>query len=861
MTKTYTDNNGNTYTEDQTYTATGLQSCSRHKNSTYGTKYTNTFRDYCPHCGKTGVLTNKHKYSARYEGQVTCGNCDADYCIACGYEKVNGSKYHLTILKEYTAPTTPTKKMLTDGKQVYITMDYDIDRGGSKDSRFMNNVINVLKNNGINVIGSKHGPNSWTSYIRNHTSASNTIVLGIVNGSDAGVIAEATSNFGYWKSKGAEIGLPKGIDQSFHGKNGFLTNNRGNALVLAFTERSKDFYHEDGVDYKYLERAHDMDYGPNASQFKGINSPLALLKEYGINVIWAAGHNSDGTGDSAYNRDGGTKTGELFVKWAKSITDSEIMSVTPTTTDDTTNTDTSDTNSTDTILEVVQEKTLTKQVIENIYTAPNTRSIIDKATTDKNGAFSTKMIPAIRGKYQVNYYFSGDKDYADSSKTVTIDFQSGKYFQEQLLQRTTTNTYSDGSTTTTVEGSKGSEQYTRTETTTITYEKGVEKTRNTKESYSDIYMKQATTTTTTTGTSTTTTTTTTTTPTTPGTTTTPGGAKNPFYAKVPLLAGGKPDVAKFTSSQYTFEWADENATYTLTKEQYREVMIRDAKTMQLKNMMMSKYVMFRTQDKPTTYHILRREKWNCIEKQLNYILVYANPDNPSEAANDLRNTKNYPETLTVNLGGTNTVAGKSWNLKDVIYNFWFVLDRQNDLSTSTGTCGATSASMISQYLHDFVSEGKMRSTIGRNSPGGDLVMSALEKNSHIKRSKSNLNSNGIKDSTDIKTYLEKGYPIFFHCDNHYSDFMDLSASKNSACVFNPATNYSIDQGWQEVSYCASCVTYFMVYCEPDWSISDSEATQLKNLFESLGGGWKKPGNTNEYQYTSRGTPIVWDKHP
>ena len=135
-----------------------------------------------------------------------------------------------------------------------------------------------------------------------------------------------------------------------------------------------------------------------------------------------------------------------------------------------------------------------------------------------------------------------------------------------------------------------------------------------------------------------------------------------------------------------YQWADENATYTLTKEQYREVMIRDAKTMQLKNMMMSKYVMFRTQDKPTTYHILRREKWNCIEKQLNYILVYANPDNPSEAANDLRNTKNYPETLTVNLGGTNTVAGKSWNLKDVIYNFWFVLDRQNDLSTSTGPC-------------------------------------------------------------------------------------------------------------------------------------------------------------------------------
>lgn len=57
---------------------------------------TNTFINYCPHCHKYGTLKNVHKWQARYEQELTCTYCGADYCGQCGKEKYSWSRYYLT---------------------------------------------------------------------------------------------------------------------------------------------------------------------------------------------------------------------------------------------------------------------------------------------------------------------------------------------------------------------------------------------------------------------------------------------------------------------------------------------------------------------------------------------------------------------------------------------------------------------------------------------------------------------------------------------------------------------------------------------------------------------------------------------
>lgn len=57
--------------------------------------HTRTFISYCPHCHRYGTLANVHKYPARYEQELTCRHCGADYCGVCGKEKYSWSRYYL----------------------------------------------------------------------------------------------------------------------------------------------------------------------------------------------------------------------------------------------------------------------------------------------------------------------------------------------------------------------------------------------------------------------------------------------------------------------------------------------------------------------------------------------------------------------------------------------------------------------------------------------------------------------------------------------------------------------------------------------------------------------------------------------
>lgn len=75
-------------------TATGKPSCRCGRYSSY-TWRTRSYINYCPHCKHYNVLYDAHKWPARFEKELTCKRCGADYCINCGHEKYSWSHVYL----------------------------------------------------------------------------------------------------------------------------------------------------------------------------------------------------------------------------------------------------------------------------------------------------------------------------------------------------------------------------------------------------------------------------------------------------------------------------------------------------------------------------------------------------------------------------------------------------------------------------------------------------------------------------------------------------------------------------------------------------------------------------------------------
>lgn len=75
-------------------------------------RYTKTWKNYCPACGKSGTLTDNPK--GVYEGELTCsmskGGCDADYCGYCGGDKWGGGRCRWRKLTPAEAATETTRK-------------------------------------------------------------------------------------------------------------------------------------------------------------------------------------------------------------------------------------------------------------------------------------------------------------------------------------------------------------------------------------------------------------------------------------------------------------------------------------------------------------------------------------------------------------------------------------------------------------------------------------------------------------------------------------------------------------------------------------------------------------------------------
>ena len=214
-----------------------------------------------------------------------------------------------------------------------------------------------------------------------------------------------------------------------------------------------------------------------------------------------------------------------------------------------------------------------------------------------------------------------------------------------------------------------------------------------------------------------------------------GNVINPLKKKVPTK-GGVPDVDLMPKN---FVMGDGDAQYILRKSDYREVMKRDSYGLYLYGKL-SKYTFFKTKLSPKTYHILKREKWNVIERKIYTKVVKKNKYNY------------WPKTVTVSL------KGKSYTYSEV-----------RDVQNTEYTCGPTSASVCSQVLKNFHSEKyfqkKGHVTSGINIP---VLKRIIEKN-HC--SVKYFYGDSFKKTMKK---LKKGCALIVFIRNHYISVIDVS---------------------------------------------------------------------------------------
>lgn len=105
VTTTVTTKAATTSNNAETITVSMRPSCAYHCGE-YKV-HTTTFVKKCAFCGSTNLKINPKR---TYEGEITCGKCDADYCGVCGREKMYPSRARLT---KASAQTTSTESTTT----------------------------------------------------------------------------------------------------------------------------------------------------------------------------------------------------------------------------------------------------------------------------------------------------------------------------------------------------------------------------------------------------------------------------------------------------------------------------------------------------------------------------------------------------------------------------------------------------------------------------------------------------------------------------------------------------------------------------------------------------------------------------
>ena len=283
-----------------------------------------------------------------------------------------------------------------------------------------------------------------------------------------------------------------------------------------------------------------------------------------------------------------------------------------------------------------------------------------------------------------------------------------------------------------------------------------------------------------------------------------GNVKDPLKENI-ALKNGVPDVDLMPKN---YVMGDESATYTLTKAQYREVIQRDSYCLFLNNKL-SKYTFFKTKSHPNTCHIIKREKWNVIERAINVKLVKANKYNY------------WPSSITVSLKGKSYVYSEVRDVQDTGY-----------------TCGPTSASVCSQVLRNYLPEkyiaykGGSKKVVGTSCHG---IIQGLGKNFNC--------SYFYKDSFDdaLKELQKGGCALIFHTKKHYVAILDISKDGKYVLVSNSyGSFYNIPTKWLSVSYMK---TRFIkdhddsLIVRLNYSLSNSTKYEINCFYNSMGTNW------------------------
>lgn len=283
-----------------------------------------------------------------------------------------------------------------------------------------------------------------------------------------------------------------------------------------------------------------------------------------------------------------------------------------------------------------------------------------------------------------------------------------------------------------------------------------------------------------------------------------GSVRDPLNETVPLK-NGVPNVDLMPGN---YIMGDGRATYTLTKAQYREVLQRDSHCLFLNNKL-SKYTFFKTKSHPNTNHIIKREKWNVIERALNAKLVSANRNNY------------WPSVISVSL------KGKSYTYSEV-----------RDMQNTEYTCGPTAASVCSQVLRNYLSEKYLAGKAGSKPVIGtpcDGMIKALGKNFNC--------TYFYKDSFDnaLNELKKGGCALIFHTKYHYVTILDISRDGKKVLVSNSyGSYYDIPTKWLSISYMK---TRFIINRDDslivrlNYSLSNSKKHEVNCYYASMGTNW------------------------
>ena len=294
-----------------------------------------------------------------------------------------------------------------------------------------------------------------------------------------------------------------------------------------------------------------------------------------------------------------------------------------------------------------------------------------------------------------------------------------------------------------------------------------------------------------------------------------GNVKSPLKHKIPLK-NGVPDIDMMPKN---YVMADDDFKYTVVKAEYRNVIKRDSQCLYLYNKL-SSYTFFKSKAEPNLYHIIKREKWNVIERAINTKIV-------------LKNKYGYwPDEISVSL------KGKSYTYSEV-----------RDVQDTGYTCGPTSCSMCSQALRNYVNEWQFAKKAGTDPDYGSSTK-GLKKALEKYNMKCSIYYKSSFD-TALKALKKGGCALIFHTWGHFVSILDISKDGKKVLVGNPSGSYNkgshkIPTKWLTVKYMKKRFNNYDtsgMIVKLKYNLNKSSKNKLSYFYSSMG-KWSR-GNTSE----------------